>query len=62
MFSVSLFSTITKPKQITSRAATLIEGMNEEAISGILYTDIYDHYPVFFIDHSFKKIQRCRHH
>ena len=69
MYSVSLFPTITMPTRVTSNTATLIDNifcnniMKEEAISGILYTDISDHYPVFYIDHSLKKnIQRCIYH
>ena len=29
--------------------------LNEQALSGILYTDISDHYPIFYIHHSLKK-------
>ena len=73
MNSVSLFPNITKPTRVTGSTATLNDSlfcnsiMNEEAMSGIIYADISDHYPAFYIDHSKKKkkkkkkksIQRC---
>ena len=61
MYSDSLFPTITKPMRVTGDSATLTDNifcnniLNEQALSGILYTDISDHYPIFHIDHSFKK-------
>ena len=64
MYSDSLFPTITKPTRVTSHSATLIDNifcnniLNEQALSGILYTDISDHYPIFYIDHSLKKTSK----
>ena len=58
MYSFSMFPCITKPTRVTSRSATLIDNvyindvLNENAVSGILYTDISDHFPVFYIDYS----------
>ena len=58
MYSHSLFPTITKPTRITAHSATLIDNvfcndaLKEEALSGILYTDISDHLPVFYIDYT----------
>ena len=69
MYSDSLIPTITKPTRVTSHSATLIDNifcnniLNEQALSGILYTDISDHHPIFYIDHSLKKnFQRCIYH
>ena len=56
MFSYSLMPHINKPTRVTERSATLIDNIfsNEivndvESMSGILYTDISDHYPIFHI-------------
>ena len=69
MYSDSLLPTITKPTRVTSHSETLIDNifcnniLNAQALSGILYTDISDHYPIFYIGHSLKKIfQRCIYH
>ena len=62
MYSDSLFPTITKPTRVTSHSANLIDNifcnniLNAQALSGILYTDISDHYPIFYIDHSLKTL------
>ena len=64
MYSDSLFPTITKPTRVTSHSATLIDNifcnniLNEQALSGILYTDISDHNPISYIDHSLKKTSK----
>ena len=59
MFSHSLFPTITKPTRVTDKSATLIDNIfynnyveNTSSLTGILYTDISDHFPVFHIDYS----------
>ena len=58
MFSHSLFPCITKPTRVNSKTATLIDNIFsndlivEDSISGIFYTDITDHFPVFLIDYS----------
>ena len=50
---------ITKPTRVTQRSATLIDNIFsndtdsvEYTHSGILYTDISDHFPIFYIDYS----------
>ena len=62
MFSFSLIPNITKPTRITSQSATLIDNIFSNSIlddnrifSGILYTDITDHLPIFLIDYSSNK-------
>ena len=57
MFSQSFLPHITKPTRITSRSATLIDNIftnhlpqNEHVLTGILYNDVSDHLPVFYID------------
>ena len=45
---------ITKPKRITDKSATLIDNiltnrLDEDDLSGILYTDLSDHLPIFAI-------------
>ena len=59
MYSNSLFPCITKPTRVTNKSATLIDNIfcnrlidNPNVLSGILYTDISDHFPVFFIDYK----------
>ena len=58
MYSFSMFPCITKPTRVTSRSATLIDNLfvndvlNEDVLSGILYSDISDHFPVFYIDYT----------
>ena len=62
MYTHCLFPYINKPSRVTIRSATLIDNIfsNEtpgkaDIFAGILYTDISDHFPVFYIDHSSKK-------
>ena len=55
MFSNSLLSVINRPTRVTTTSATLIDNIfisswQKEQISGILYTDISDHFPIFVID------------
>ena len=58
MYSFSLIPVITKPTRITESSATLIDNIFTNDIkadvkSGILYTDISDHFPIFMIiDHA----------
>ena len=58
MFSHSLIPSITKPTRISSRSATLIDNIfsnnlqDENVFTGLLYTDISDHFPIFHIDYS----------
>ena len=56
-----LMPTISKPTRVTCSSATLIDNIfsnmvhNSESIfTGVLYTDITDHFPVFFIDTNTK--------
>ena len=62
MMSNSLIPTITKPTRVTHRSATLIDNIfccslfdSDKLFSGILYTDITDHLPIFHIDYSGEK-------
>ena len=57
LYSYSLTPLITKPTRITENTATLIDNIftnnslsGRRHLSGILYTDISDHLPVFCID------------
>ena len=59
MFSHSFFPTITKPTRVTDKSATLIDNIfynnyvqNTGSLTGILYTGISDHFPIFHIDYS----------
>ena len=65
MFSHSLIPCITKPTRVTRTSATLIDNIfsniitrNSDTISGVLYTDISDHFPIFYIDYSNSKTKR----
>ena len=56
MYSHSFLPTICRPTRVTSRTATLIDNIYHNLphsghthISGILYTDISDHFPIFYI-------------
>ena len=59
LYSHHLLPNITKPTRVTKSSATLIDNIFSNDISSydnlltrIMYTDITDHYPVFYIDHS----------
>ena len=58
LYTNSFFPRITKPTRVTHRSATLIDNIfcnnfsNFSTLSGILYTDISDHFPIFHIDYS----------
>ena len=57
MHSYSRFPCITKPTRVTSKTASLIDNIfcnyivdNQDVFTGILYTDISEHFPIFDID------------
>lgn len=64
MYSLSLFSKITRPTRITFNCATLIDNIytndiKDKTISGILINDISDHLPVFIIyDYNHRNTKR----
>ena len=54
-----MIPTISKPTRVTKSSATLIDNIftnlvknSSSVFSGLLYTDLTDHFPVFFIDTS----------
>ena len=58
IYSHSLLPNITKPTRVTKNSATLIDNIfsnnlmsSNNILTGILYSDISDHYPVFHIDY-----------
>ena len=60
LFSHAFLPSITKPTRVTNTSATLIDNIfgndftnDVNTFSGILYTDISDHFPIFHIDHSY---------
>ena len=59
MYSHSLFPCITKPTRFTAKSASLIDTIfrnsnlnDNKGFTGILYTDISNHFPIFHIDSS----------
>ena len=56
LYSHSIFPLISKPTRKARNSATLIDNIftndiaNSEIVSGILYTDISDHFPIFCIN------------
>ena len=59
MLSHSLIPTITKPTRVTHNTCSLIDDVyvnnfsnGSSSLSGILYWDISDHYPIFHIDYA----------
>ena len=59
MYSNALLPNITKPTRVTKKSATLIDNIfsnslleTNQILTGILYSDITDHFPVFHIDYS----------
>ena len=59
MYSHSLLPNITKPTRVTVKSATLIDNIfsnnlisTNKILTGILYSDISDHFPIFHIDYS----------
>ena len=67
MYSNMFFPLITRPSRITSHTATLIDNIFannffERSRSGLLFTDISDHLPVFSVhsDNVNKSVNRCQ--
>ena len=67
MYSNMFFPLVTRPLRITSHTATLIDNIFannffERSRSGLLFTDISDHLPVFSVhsDNVNKSVNRCR--
>ena len=60
MYSFSMYPCITKPTRVTTKSASLIDNIfcysmpGSSMFTGILYTDISDHFPIFYIDKSLK--------
>ena len=59
MFSHSYVPCINKPTRVTRRSCTLIDNIfcntiaeDTKNVSGILYNDVSDHFPVFHIDYT----------
>ena len=59
MYSHSFFPCITKPTRVSKTSCTLIDNIFSNdyseattSVSGILYTDVSDHFPVYYIDFS----------
>ena len=59
MFSHSFFPCITKPTRVSKTSCTLIDNIfsndfceTNTTVSGILYTDVSDHFPVYYINYS----------
>ena len=64
MYSNALLPCITKPTRVTSKTASLIDNIfcngdidDHRIFTGLLYTDISDHFPIFYIDHDTKAKQ-----
>ena len=62
MYSMSFIPLITRPTRITITSATFIDNIfcyillnNNPRVNGVLYTDIYDHLPVFTISECTQK-------
>ena len=67
MLSYFMLSTIVKPTRVIESSATLIDNIfiNTSSLldntrTGILYTDITDHFPVFYLQKSAKPIRKTR--
>ena len=65
MYSNMFFPLITRPSRITSHTATLIDNIFvnnffERSRSGLLFTDISDHLPVFSIHSDSTPVNRSR--
>ena len=61
MYSNSLLPNITKLSRVSSKSATLIDNIfsnsllgNQSVLTGLMYCDISDHFPIFHIDYSNK--------
>ena len=61
LYSFSFIPTINKPTRVKKESATLIDNIfcnylsNNTHFSGILYTDVSDHFPVFYISKNTKQ-------
>ena len=65
MYSNALLPCITKPTRVTPKTASLIDNIfcngdidDRRIFTGILYMDISDHFPIFYIDHDTKAKQK----
>ena len=66
IYSYSFFPLIDKPTRIKPPSATLIDNIftnipQQSHVSGILYTDISDHLPIFAINESISLNRKCIH-
>ena len=58
MYSLSMYPCITKRTRVTTKSDYLIDNIfcnsmpGSSLFTGILYTDISDHFPIFHIDKS----------
>ena len=58
VYSYSMYPCIIKPTRVTTKSASLIDNIScnnmpdSSLFTGILYTDISDHFPIFYIDKS----------
>ena len=58
MFSNGAISVINKPTRVTKKCASCIDHIyinsffNQEILSGIIKTDISDHFPIFILDNN----------
>ena len=58
MYPFSMYPCITKPTRVTTKSASLIDNIfcnnmpDSSLLTGVLFTDISDHFPIFHIDKS----------
>ena len=59
LYSYLLLPLVTKPTRVTTTTATLIDNIFtndlenlDKAFTGILYSDVTDHFPIFYIDNT----------
>ena len=61
MFSKGSLSVINKPTRVTKTSASCIDHIyinsyfNHDIMSGIIKTDLSDHFPIFIVDNNLKK-------
>ena len=53
-FSMGLYPVINKPTRVCSNSSTLIDNIftnsiDDSSVSGIIFSDLSDHYPIFYI-------------
>ena len=59
MFSYEYIPLINKPTRVTGQTASLIDNIycnhvpSELTLSGLFYTDVSDHYPIFYIENKY---------